>query len=357
MNQMGGNVHDLLHDSLKVMEGTCVEEGYIQRDSINIFNYSCGVLKGPSVHTQVTFECHIANPFPGEVFECVVEHNTKAGIKARLNEKESPFIIFLARDHHTKMLEFSDIKEDDIINVTVLGQRFEINDPKISIIATLLDVKKVPEKSTEKKEPEKEKKERKEKSKKEQNPDQFAFYSKSADRPPGKGSNEQGNPADYKELSKIPDWRKQLSYFDIAQFQCDGSPENNIRFPVGSSWNTLEHFRQASKLSLGNQALANTLRIGDKNGNGDGIQAQRFRKGIILTPEQLVHWARIKNDVMYEGALAKFDQNPEKLKILCLTEKAILVHIPRGKDVERLTHYEKIRDELCLKEPESYICD
>ena len=388
MNQMGGNVNDLLHKSLKVMEGTCVEEGYIQRDSINIFNYSCGVLKGYSVHTQVTFECNIANPFPGEVFECVVEHNTKAGIKARLNEKESPFIIFLARDHHNKIPEFSDIKENDIISATVLGQRFEINDPKISIIATLLkkiekeieiesesenielerseenpEEKETSEETPEKKEtpkkdsPKKDAPKKEKPEKKEKNPDQFAFYSKSADRPPGKGASEQGNPEEYKELGKIQDWRKQLSHFDIAPFQCDGSPENNIQFPKGSSWNTLEHFWQASKLSLEDQEFANTLRLGNKNGDGDGLQAQRLRRKVELTTEQLEHWGRIKNDVMYVGALAKFSQHPEKLNILCLTKKAILMHIARMKPLDRFTHYEKVRDELCPKEPESFISE
>jgi len=377
MNQMGGNVTDLLHEALKVMEGTCVEEGYIQRNSINIFNYSCGVLKGPSVHTQVTFECHIANPFPGEVFECVVEHNTKAGIKARLNEKESPFIIFLARDHHNKIPEFSDIKENDVIMATVLGQRFEINDPKISIIATLLNIKeKEPVESVEPVEPDpietapeqvektkpvKDKPKKTEKTEKKDKPekeaDQFAFYAKSADTKPGKGASEHGNPANYNELSKIPDWRKQLSHFDVAPFQCDGSPKNNINFPKGSSWNTLEHFWQASKISLENQEVANTLRLGNKNGDGDGLQAQRLKRGVELTNEQLETWSNIKNDVMYEGALAKFSQNPAKLNILCLTKKAILMHIARMKPLERFTHYEKVRDELCPKEPESFITE
>jgi DNA-directed RNA polymerase subunit E'/Rpb7 len=341
MNQMGGNVTDLLRESLKVMEGTCVEEGYVQRGSINIFNYSCGVLKGPSVHTQVTFECYIANPFPGETFDCVVEHNTKAGIKARLNEKESPFIVFLARDHHNKIPEFSEIKEHDIIQVSVLGQRFEINDPKISIIATLIEVKKepeIPETVNEiKKEPKKEM-------------DQFVFYYRSADKPPGNGKGEVGKSQEYAELGKIPDWRKQLSHFDVAKFQCDGSPENNINFPAGSSWNTLEHFWQASKLSLANQEFANTLCVGGKNGNSDGAQAQRLRKGIIMTQEQLTEWERIKMDVMYTGALAKFSQHPEKLNILCLTKKAMLMHFSRGEELEKFTHYEKVRDELCTKE-------
>ena len=384
MNQMGGDIYPLLEDALKVMEGTCVEEGYIQRNTIIIFNYSCGVLKGHSVHMQVTFECFIANPFPGEILECVVEHNTKAGVKARLNKKDSPYIVFLARDHHNKIPEFSDLKENDIIRVTVLGQRFEINDPKISIIATLVEVTKgiieletdsvpvqklytpkTPEGSPEDtpKTPEDTLKtpedtprtpngtEKKSPKRKTPEHDQFSFYSKSSDTPPGKGANEKGDPKDYEELGKIKDWRKQLSHFDVAEFTCDGSPEDNIVFPPGSKWNTLEHFWQAAKLSLADQDFANELRVGYKNGDGDGAQAQRLRKGVNLTKEQLDQWDQMKMNVMYVASLAKFGQHPEKLRILCLTKNATLMHYTRGSPLVHFTHYEKVRDELCQKGP------
>ena len=366
MMQMGGDVNALLEDELRLFEGKCIEEGYIQKNSIEIFNYSCGVIKGKHVLIQVVFNCRIANPLPGQMLECIVETNTRAGIKARLNSKDdSPFIIFLARDHHNLLPTFSDIKEHEKIKVTVIGQRFEVNVPKISVIATLntestsesVDVPDVPDvpdtlDSDTDSEPEvKEVNEVK---------DTFVFSSTSAPKPkPGKGVGEIGNPANYPELEKKVNWRQQLSHFDIAEFQCDGSPDDGIVFPPGSRWKTLEHYWQACKLSLADKKFANLLRIGEKYGNGDGKEARELRKGkqknpdkhpIILTPEQLQQWNTIQPNVMYIGALAKFSQNEEKKKILCATKNAILLHNPGrvSKDnYVRFTHYEKVRSELC----------
>ena len=67
--------------------------------------------------------------------------------------------------------------------------------------------------------------------------DILQFYSKSADKYPGKGNGEYvKNPEDYKELSKIKDWRKMLSNFYVMPFELDG----NI-------WNSVEHFYHACK--------------------------------------------------------------------------------------------------------------
>lgn len=381
MMQMGGNVKSLLEEELRTFEGKCVEEGYIKKNSIEIFNYSCGVIKGRNVIVQVVFTCKIANPLPGQLLYCIVETNTRAGIKAKLQSKDdSPFIVFLARDHHNLNPSFSDIKENEKIKVSILGQRFEINDPKISVIAMLVDstvtdaeVPEVPE-VPEPEEPEhvevkvkktKETKSKVTKAKEAKDTDvnvedTFVFYSKSADKPPGKGTGEHGNPKNYPELAKKVEWRKQLSHFDESEFECDGSHEDNIVFPPGSKWKTLEHYWQACKLSLADKPFANLLRLGEKYGNGNGLQARELRKGIakgpdkhpvILSEEQLKRWNEIQPRVMYIGAKAKFSQNDEKLKLLCATKKAKLLHSPgRGGEIVHFTHYEKVREELCSNE-------
>jgi DNA-directed RNA polymerase subunit E'/Rpb7 len=326
---------------LQTLEGKCVEEGYIQKHSIEIVTESCGVVKGHQILIQVVFKCSVANPSPGQVLNCIVETNTRAGIKARLQSDESPFIVFLARDHHLTP-EFSDIKEHEKIKVTVLGQRFEVNDPKISVIATLLEVSKesVPESKAKHVEHE---------------PDVFSFYFKSANKPPGKGVGESGNPKQYPELSKKVDWRKQLSPFDVAEFTCTGSPSDGITFPEGSAWRTLEHYGQACKLYLADASFANLLRLGEKYGNGEGSEALELKNGkkgvdkhpVILTPDQLHKWEEIKPIVMYIGAKAKFSQHKDKMEILCATKRAKLMHNPgRGSDVSHFTHYEKVREEF-----------
>lgn len=352
MMQMGGNIKTLLEEELKTFEGKCLEEGYLKKNSIEIFNYSCGVIKGRNVIVQVVFTCKIANPLPGQILDCIVETNTRAGIKAKLQSKDDPFIVFLARDHHNLFPAFSDIKENEKIKVHVLGQRFEINDPKISVIGTLIET--VPELKPNFVEDVENTEEPKPKS----NEDTFVFYSKSADKPPCKGVGEHGDPKNYPELSKKVNWRKQLSHFDESEFECDGSPDDNIVFPPGSKWKTLEHYFQACKLSLVDQPFANLLRLGEKYGNKDGNEAHNLRKGIpkgpdkhpvILSPELLKKWNEIQPNVMYVGAKAKFSQNQAKRDLLCATKKAKLLHNPgRGGEIVHFTHYEKVREELCL---------
>jgi len=223
MIEMGGDMEEVLSKEISSLEGKCLEEGYLKKGSTKLIRYSCGVLKGSNIIIQVIFQGKIANPVKGESFICVVENNTRAGIKGRLDAEENPFIVFLAKDHH-QMPEFSDIKENEKVKVVILGQRFEINDPKISIIAVLDELYKPepePEVLTPVYVPRVEKE--KEKEKKEDDKDVFVFKSNSADKAPGKGVNEhlvKGHT--YTELSKIKDWRRMLSNFDVAEFDWSG---------------------------------------------------------------------------------------------------------------------------------------
>ncbi len=137
MNQMGGDIHKVMTDKLSMFEGTCVEEGYVKPKSSKLFSYSCGKVKKNDVVIHVVFECEIANPVAGQLLDCIVENNTKAGIKARVGE-HSPFVVFLARDHHNTDPIFSEIKENDRITVKVIGQRYEVWDPNIYVIAVLV---------------------------------------------------------------------------------------------------------------------------------------------------------------------------------------------------------------------------
>ena len=338
MTKMGGSIQQVLQEALAGMEGKCGEEGYIKRNSIQIFTYSCGLIKGPNVIVQVVFECQVSNPVPNQVIECIVEHNTRAGIKARLRAKgDSPFIVFLARDHHYLIPHFSEIKEEEKIKVKILGQRFEINDPKISIIGSLI-LEDKPETDSES-EAEMEELTGGKKDKE----DVLVFANNSKDVKPGRGVHEYAL-ADYSELSKKNNWRQQLSPFDVAEFECDGVPEHGIHFKE-AKWKTLEHFYQASKLSLHNPTLASELCVGGKH--GESAHNVETILNINLTPEQNEQWERIKEDVMYTGAKAKCKQHPYKMEILVATRPAHLKHLTKGK-LEDCTYYEKIRDEVTI---------
>jgi DNA-directed RNA polymerase subunit E'/Rpb7 len=140
---IGNNLHSLIEKVIKKeMEGKCTVEGFIKHDSCNILTYSSGLVQATNVKFEVVFECQIACPVEGTIIKCRVKNVTKAGICAEsLHERPSPIIVFIARDHHFMSEYFSSIKEQDEIEIKVIGQRFELNDKVISVIATLVEAK------------------------------------------------------------------------------------------------------------------------------------------------------------------------------------------------------------------------
>ena len=140
---VGNNIKEILEKYLKKKyEGKCNVEGYIKKDTITIVNYSSGVLNGEFIDFVVTFDCLICTPVEGMTLKCVADNITKAGIKASIPGGESPMTIFIVRDHHHLLKEFSAIQVGDIIEIRVIGQRYELNDKDISVIAEYIPSRK-----------------------------------------------------------------------------------------------------------------------------------------------------------------------------------------------------------------------
>lgn len=126
-------------------EGKCSIEGYIKKDSVQIITYSNGLLNGNNVIFTVMFSCLVCFPVEGMNITCVAKNITKAGISAEsFSEDPTPFIVFVSRDHHNNNPNFNKIQTGDKFDVKVIGQRFELNDEMISIIAELKKVKTGP---------------------------------------------------------------------------------------------------------------------------------------------------------------------------------------------------------------------
>lgn len=140
MKEVGSNIKQILeHKLANEIEGKCIIEGYIRPGSVKIISYSSGELKASSIIFDIIFECLVCSPVEGMHIECIAKEITEtAGIRAETDEQPSPVVIYIARDHHLNMKHYSDVKVGDVINVRVIGQRFELNDKYISIIAELL---------------------------------------------------------------------------------------------------------------------------------------------------------------------------------------------------------------------------
>jgi DNA-directed RNA polymerase subunit E'/Rpb7 len=136
---VGANIKQVLEDILKKeFEGKCCIDGYVKKGSSKIITYSCGNIYGNVALFTIVFEYLVCNPPNGMRISCVVNNITNAGIMGVANNTDtSPVNIFIARDHHYNIPYFSQLKNEDVVMVRVIGQRFELNDSAVFIIAEL----------------------------------------------------------------------------------------------------------------------------------------------------------------------------------------------------------------------------
>lgn len=142
---VGKNIKELLQKKLvSMMENRCVLEGYIKSNSVRVISYSSGELVSQHVSFNVVFECLVCNPVENQKVKARAINVTKAGIRAEaiVTSGISPIDIFIARDHNYKSKYFSTIKENDEFIVKIIGQRYEINDPVISVLGELVKERK-----------------------------------------------------------------------------------------------------------------------------------------------------------------------------------------------------------------------
>ena len=135
---LSNNLKKIIENSIT---GKCINEGFIKPNSVEIISYSNGLQQQNNIVFQVVFQCLSCNPVEGQTIICKAKNITKAGIRAEVDDENNPLVIFLARDHNYLNKLFSTVKENEEITVRVIGQRFELNDKNISIIANLVDTK------------------------------------------------------------------------------------------------------------------------------------------------------------------------------------------------------------------------
>jgi DNA-directed RNA polymerase subunit E'/Rpb7 len=137
---IGDNLMRTLEEKIAdEVEGRCSVEGLIKNGSSKIVTFSSGLVTGDAISFEVVFECLVCLPVEGMHISCVAKNITKAGIRALSKEEPSPIMVFVARDHHTKSRYYSSVKENADIVIRVIGQRFELHDKYISIIAELIE--------------------------------------------------------------------------------------------------------------------------------------------------------------------------------------------------------------------------
>jgi DNA-directed RNA polymerase subunit E'/Rpb7 len=144
INFIGKNLDEVMEEYIRNnFEGKCVVEGFVKPNSSKIIRYSSGIIeRGTNIVFELVFECDVCFPVEGMIISCVVKNTVKAGVRAESStDVPTPFIVFIAKDHNYSSQQFNDIQEGDIINVKVIGQRFELNDKYVSVIGEIVKQK------------------------------------------------------------------------------------------------------------------------------------------------------------------------------------------------------------------------
>jgi DNA-directed RNA polymerase subunit E'/Rpb7 len=139
MTAIGKNLKQTLENTItKMVGGKCIVQGYVKPVSIRVITFSSGIVKGENITFDVVFNCEVCYPVSGMKLNCIAKNITKAGIRAEsVDEQPSPFVLFIARDHHFASDYFNSIEENEKFVARVIAQRFELNDKYISVIAEL----------------------------------------------------------------------------------------------------------------------------------------------------------------------------------------------------------------------------
>lgn len=132
------NINDYIDEYLKnKIEGVCIDEGYVEPNSIKVLKKSVGMLLGSKFTGDITYDiaytANVCNPVIGNVIECKVKFINKLGILGN----NGPITIIVGKQFHLNDDDLSNIKEGTILKVVVIAKKFFLNDREIKIIAKL----------------------------------------------------------------------------------------------------------------------------------------------------------------------------------------------------------------------------
>jgi hypothetical protein len=119
------------------LEGRCIKEGYVRPETTKVVTYTSGGVHGTIVEFRVLFMVQVCHPYEGMRLTCTVESVSKIGIRAVVRKGQTPIVVYLTRELNPSIY-MEDYEIDQGIEVSVLGHRFEMRDPFISVLGFLL---------------------------------------------------------------------------------------------------------------------------------------------------------------------------------------------------------------------------
>lgn len=127
----------------KQNEGVCTKHGYIRDNSIEVYKVAPGAVDMIGLNGYVVFDVHyyadVCNPLLGHTVKAKVVNVNKFGILAEV----APILEIIVAKNSVNILsedgiDLESIKPGDIIQVEIMGKKFELNDKKISIVGRVV---------------------------------------------------------------------------------------------------------------------------------------------------------------------------------------------------------------------------
>ena len=145
-SELGRNIQTSLLRKLRYkFEGVCSYHGFIKPSSIRIIKSSMGALVDYSlngdVEYHVTYSADVCNPVPGMYIQASVVNSNRFGILATtfisVDGAQLPIInAIIPKEINND--ELDNISPGNIINIEVVGRKFEINDKRVSVVGKIV---------------------------------------------------------------------------------------------------------------------------------------------------------------------------------------------------------------------------
>ena len=134
------NLDELLLDTLKREVGDkCIKHGYIKKNSIKINKRSIGTINSSrfdgSMVFDISYTAEVCNPTIGQVVKCRVKSKNKMGLLA----ESHPIIVVVSDQNNISNTSIQSIKIDDLVNIKLIGVRYDLYDNNITAIGTIQD--------------------------------------------------------------------------------------------------------------------------------------------------------------------------------------------------------------------------
>lgn len=144
---LGKSIKYAISNLLRVKyEGKCSHHGYILPNSIVISKYSAGLVLDVSLNGDIIFNvlyfAEVCNPSIGSIIAAKIVNTNQFGILAEsgINIK-GIFTPILECIVPLKFSQDIDAKVNDVINIEILGKKYQLNDKQMSIVGKIVSAK------------------------------------------------------------------------------------------------------------------------------------------------------------------------------------------------------------------------